>query len=427
MTVDRLLREEETLGDFRVAKPLRDEREHLELARCQVRRVLSCRGARSPRQGAGAALAQSASDDRRCRTGAEALELGQRAAQGIVVVCVSQRQGGLVGAADLGPELGGPRPLAPHLEGIRLGRVRWNLLPDPRPPAPAGELADHPRSPAPHGEVEGSLRRLCDRLVLAFEPGGLGSRGCDRRDPRKLSGRLRQRERLVERRPDLRIAAARSDQPEHDEGEGAGRRRDAPLVEHEGCRVDRLAPAPLVELRPGTIDEQVEARQIEAVLGALLEPGLDVTVHERVRPVLKGNPGEELVGVLDVLVELCLLGELEAPLQLLATPGRPRQVLQRADADLGVAEDLGIVEALRELDRPCAPDQGSFGVLGESAKPQTRCCTPSRARVRAEAARAEPRPPGRIAPPRLLDRDTREVAESPRSASPSLRRSPSRR
>ena len=146
---------------------------------------------------------------------------------------------------------------------------------------------------------------------------------------------------------------------------------DAPLLEHEGCRVDRLAPAPLVELRTGTIDKVVEARQIKAVLVALLEPGLDVTVHERVRPVLKGNPGKELVGVLDVLVEFCLLGEAEAPLQVLATPGRPLQVLQRADADLGVAEDLGIVEVLRELDRPCAPDQRSFGVLGESAKPQS--------------------------------------------------------
>ena len=70
MTVDRLLGDEESLGNLRVAKPLRDERKHLELARCQVRRVLSCRGARSPRQGEGAPLAQSASDDRRRGTGA---------------------------------------------------------------------------------------------------------------------------------------------------------------------------------------------------------------------------------------------------------------------------------------------------------------------------------------------------------------------
>jgi hypothetical protein len=38
--------------------------------------------------------------------------------------------------------------------------------------------------------------------------------------------------------------------------------------------------------------------------------------------VVKGNPDEELVGVRDVLVELCLVSELEAPLQLLATPAR---------------------------------------------------------------------------------------------------------
>ena len=51
---------------------------------------------------------------------------------------------------------------------------------------------------------------------------------------------------------------------------------------------------------------------------------------------MKGNPDEELVGMPDVLVELGLLGELEAPLQLLATPGRCQE-LQRADAYLGVA------------------------------------------------------------------------------------------
>jgi hypothetical protein len=108
-------------------------------------------------------------------------------------------------------------------------------------------------------------------------------------------------------------------------------------VEDEGCRVDRLAPAPLIELRPGAIDEQVQAHEIEAVLVALHEPGLEVAVHERVRPVVKSNPNEELVGVPDVLVEARLLGELEAPLQLLATPGPPCQKLHRADADLGVA------------------------------------------------------------------------------------------
>ena len=129
----------------------------------------------------------------------------------------------------------------------------------------------------------------------------------------------------------------------------------------------------------------------------------------------------------DVLVESCLLCELEAPLAASPRPsGAPATNSSRADHDEGMAEGLGIVEALRELDRTGAPDQGSFGVLGVTQSRETllyaiasSCpggsCS-SRATASWPACAASATRPGH-----------QRMLESQRSASPSLRRSPSRR
>jgi hypothetical protein len=98
-----------------------------------------------------------------------------------------------------------------------------------------------------------------------------------------------------------------------------------------------------------------------------------------------------------------LLGELEAPLQLL----RPR-------APARTPAPMLIWAWLRPRYRrgaararsPVCPRPRPLRRPRRERKAATRCCTPSQARVPAGAARAEPRPPGRIAPPLLLDRDT---------------------
>jgi hypothetical protein len=69
---DRPLGEKQPLRYVRVSQPLRDQFEHLYCTRGQVGGVLPRRGTRPPRQPPGAALAQTASDDRRRRPSAQA-------------------------------------------------------------------------------------------------------------------------------------------------------------------------------------------------------------------------------------------------------------------------------------------------------------------------------------------------------------------
>ena len=147
----------------------------------QVGGVLLCSGARSSRQPAGAALAQAARDDRRRRPSAQSLQLLQGTAKGLVVVGVRERERGLVGTAELCPELRRAPPLAGDLEGVRLGRTGRNLLLDAGAPAPVGELSDQPADSRLLGELEQRLGRLCHALGPTLEPGGLGSRRRDRR------------------------------------------------------------------------------------------------------------------------------------------------------------------------------------------------------------------------------------------------------
>src|SRR5438445_10571290 len=80
MVIDRLLGEDEPLGDLRVAEPLRHQGEHLELACGQPGGVRLGRGPRAAGQPANAALTEAARNDRRRRRCAEAAQLLERTA-----------------------------------------------------------------------------------------------------------------------------------------------------------------------------------------------------------------------------------------------------------------------------------------------------------------------------------------------------------
>src|SRR5207237_10361224 len=67
VVVDRLLGENEPLGDLGIAEPLRDEPKYFELTRGQVGRILLRRRPRPPWKRACPALPQAARDDRRRR------------------------------------------------------------------------------------------------------------------------------------------------------------------------------------------------------------------------------------------------------------------------------------------------------------------------------------------------------------------------
>jgi len=75
VVVDCLRRDDQPLCDLRVAEPLREQRQHLELAVRQPGRILAGRCPRPPREVALAELAQSLCDDRRRRVRPERAKL----------------------------------------------------------------------------------------------------------------------------------------------------------------------------------------------------------------------------------------------------------------------------------------------------------------------------------------------------------------
>ena len=190
-------------------RPCADEREHLDLARGEPGGVLPRRG-RGPRGSPRTPRSRRRRrDDRRRGLGAEALQLVEGRAAGAVVVGAGEGERGLVGAAQVRPELrralAGRRPARPRRARRRRPAI---VLGDPGAAAPAGELADRPRrlpaqrrararprSPPPPARGAPSSHAASARAAAT------GPSRCS--SPRRLG----QRERLVEQRPHVGIAA----------------------------------------------------------------------------------------------------------------------------------------------------------------------------------------------------------------------------
>ena len=230
--VDGSGRQEEPLGDLRVLEPLRDELQHLDLARREGRGVLPGPG-RGPRGSPRAPeRAQAARDDRGGGTGAELVQLVECPPECVFVVGAGRVRAQPRTGARLRPQLGSACAVAGDLEGVRCGRS-FRVFAYAGAPAPAGELTDTQEDlkRARHLESPSCLGR--DHLGPPLEPGRLGPRRGDRRDPLQLPGRLGQPEGFVERLPDVRIASSRTHEPEHDEGQDPRGRRCARNAENE--------------------------------------------------------------------------------------------------------------------------------------------------------------------------------------------------
>ena len=130
------------------------------------------------------------------------------------------------------------------------------------------------RAANPRHARSAKLERLCgrqrDRLGLTVEPGGLGSRRGDRGEALQLTGRLDQRQRLVERRPLLRIAPPGPYEADGLSASAGGSVEGNDSRSTSGGAVERLAPATLVELGAGLGGQQIDAPELEPA--ALREP-----------------------------------------------------------------------------------------------------------------------------------------------------------
>ena len=242
MMVDRLGREEEPLGDLPVAQPLLDQRQHLDLARRQVRRVVARRCAagrggspRAPRArrrratiaAAGAAPSSWSWSSARRRASASPSASASAASYGRPIAAHRA-------AARL--------PVAGELQGVGLGDVGGDLVGDPRAPAPQRQLAERPT------RRRASLRQL---------EGGLGRVARRRRDRRAA----RRPRRARRRRP--RCTAARSEHLRQRQ-----RRRRATSAEPGSPRRARTSPSVTPARMRGIDEERASPRTTDAVSAA---------------------------------------------------------------------------------------------------------------------------------------------------------------
>jgi hypothetical protein len=199
VVVDRLLGDDEPLGDLRVAQALREELENLELAPGQAGGILPRGGAWAARKPAHASLAQPAGDDPSRRLRAQPAQVVECVAQRAFVVGFGQRERALIRRLGPAPEFGSLAPITSELGPPGLGYWIDGLVRDSRPATPACELTDNPGRLSAHREIERRLRRSRNGVMPPLEPGSLGSRSRSRLDSLQLSGRLGQLPSLVER------------------------------------------------------------------------------------------------------------------------------------------------------------------------------------------------------------------------------------
>ena len=189
-----------------VLEPLRNEREHLQLARRQARGVLASRLT-------GPAQTQAAAELGGGRTRAEPAELGECR----LVACVRERARRLVRAEALGPRLGRTGDLAVQLEAIRGRDPVRRLVELARFPLPVGQLAGVPQVPLLERERVDGPRFLHGAVRVAGEPRRLGARRVDMSEPLEVSTRPGCFERVVEGVEGARVAAPGPDSADRDQ------------------------------------------------------------------------------------------------------------------------------------------------------------------------------------------------------------------
>ena len=288
------LGDDEPLGDLRVAQAVGQQRQHLELARGQPGRVLARARSRPARESAHAALAQPARDDRRGGSGAQRLQLGERAPERLLLVGIGQRERRLVGAAELAATARPPRRIA--------GELQRDTAPPPPPRSPRrGRRAAATRRARRRAKGPAARRRAeaapsvasCTAIAVALEPGDLGS---SRPPPaRAAAARRSARPAPTPRRaaatpPGRRAGRARA--PRTTSALDARRGRRARNAQDGRGGVGRFRPAPLVELETCAKGEQVEPEQLKPSIAAVRDPRLQVPARFGVAALLDRDGGE---------------------------------------------------------------------------------------------------------------------------------------
>src|SRR5204863_4869710 len=230
---------------------------------------------------------------------------------------------------------------------LRLGCIRY-LGVDAGPAPPDAELAE--RAPV--------LSLLCqpkrvlgdpgNGLPVTQQPGDLGPRCDGLAHTEELVGWRGQRPGLVEEVAMAGVAPSGADEAEHDQPRDARHDRRAPDPQDRGRRLGGLVPATLIELDQRVVPEEVEPVELEAVIAAVGEPGIDVSSGEVVPTKLERSRDELDARVPGKISDPRGLGALKALLQLLTAVREVPPGDDRANAK----DELAVTEFLAEREGP---------------------------------------------------------------------------
>src|SRR5439155_26543698 len=117
------------------------------------------------------------------------------------------------------------------------------------------------------------------------------------------------------------VSPPRPHQPEDGESEDTQQDRATRMTEDERCCVGRFRPAPPIEIDAGPVGEQVQPPEVEPLLGAVLDSGID-PIQEVVPPCAGDHLGKMDKRSPDVLFQSRVLSQAQALLELLEPTGQ---------------------------------------------------------------------------------------------------------
>ena len=182
---------------------------------------------------------------------------------------------------------------------------------------------------------------------------------------------------------DAGVAPARADGGQHQQALEPRRGRVSQLPGEPDRDLRRLVEAALVQLRAHLQAKDRQRPQIEVVLGAMAEAGLDVGVCQRVRPVQHRADRQVVVCPRDLLLQPVLPGHLERRASSIVDRVRAVAQQQRgAGRDESVGKRDSVVAGA--LDRALAPLGRSVEIVAVEREQRERVVRRAQRRRRAE-------------------------------------------
>ena len=278
---------------------------------------------------------------------AEPLQFVERLALRFLVAGVGERERRLVGTPGLGPARRGSRVVALDLEGVVRVDAVDELHRQPGAAPPHIERPDDHAVPSRLRECVGDLGQLLDLQVAPFEPCGLRARSGGERDTPWFAAPDPEVVRLVERRPGVRVTAARPYEPDRRERRDPGPNRSTRRADDLVDPVDSLVPAALLERAQREPAKDVVPVQLEPVVAVEGKPGPQAAVGLLVAALPERQPDYPLEHAceLDQAVRERRLGRDRRPLRTGESPSstspvavatsrkRPRQSLASSGRD----------------------------------------------------------------------------------------------